>query len=112
MKVIVKIEQYLPDTEQITFRICGLHSHKIINDYRDYAIEISDLDMTDTESFIDSLVFKVKHLLEQQDENEPILDENMPIEIGGELDIQNLTNNYISLIDEKLQVKEKEIMTV
>ena len=28
MKVIVKIEQYLPDTEQITFRICGLHSHK------------------------------------------------------------------------------------
>ena len=46
MKVIVKIEQYLPDTEQITFRICGLHSHKIINDYRDYAIEISDLDMT------------------------------------------------------------------
>ena len=28
--------------------------------------------MTNTESFIDSLVFKVKHLLEQQDENEPI----------------------------------------
>ena len=33
MKVIVKIEQYLPDTEQITFRICGLHSHKTINDF-------------------------------------------------------------------------------
>ena len=79
MKVIVKIEQYLPDTEQITFRICGLHSHKKINDYRDYAIEISDLDMTNTESFIDSLVFKVKHLLEQQDENEPILDENLSL---------------------------------
>ena len=46
MKVIVKIEQYIPDTEQITFRICGLHSHKTINDYRDYEIEISDLDMT------------------------------------------------------------------
>ena len=90
MKVIVKIEQYLPDTEQIIFRICGLHSHKKINDYRDYAIEISDLDMTNTESFIDSLVFKVKHLLQEQDENEPILDENIPIEIGSELDIQNL----------------------
>ena len=34
--------------------------------------------MTDTESFIDSLVFKYKHLLEQQDENEPILNENIP----------------------------------
>ena len=31
---------------------------------------------------------------------------------NAELDIQNLTNNYISLIDKKLQVKEKEIMTV
>lgn len=31
---------------------------------------------------------------------------------NAELDIQNLTNNYISLIDEKLHVKEKEIMTV
>ena len=31
---------------------------------------------------------------------------------NAELDIQNLTINYISLIDEKLQVKEKEIMTV
>ena len=95
MKVIVKIEQYLPDTEQITFRICGLHSHKTINDYRDYAIEISDLDMTDTESFIDSLVFKVKHLLQEQDENEPILDENTPIEIDGELDIQSLVGKII-----------------
>ena len=87
MKVIIKIEQYFPDTEQITFKICGLHSHKTINDYRDYAIEISDLDMTNTESFIDSLVFKVKHLLQEQDENEPILDENIPIEIGSELDL-------------------------
>ena len=95
MKVIIKIEQYFPDTEQITFRICGLHSHKTISEHRDYAIEISDLDMTDTESFVDSLVFKVKHLLEQQDENEPILDENTPVEIGTELDIQNLLGKNI-----------------
>ena len=51
--------------------------------------------MLDNESFIDSLVFKVKHLLEQQDENEPILDDNIPIEIGGELDIQNLLGKIL-----------------
>lgn len=95
MKVIVKIEKYIPNTEQITFRICGLHSHKKIDDYRDYAIEIDDLDMTNTESFIDSLVFKMKHLLEQQDESEPILDENIPIDIGDEFDIQNLLGKNI-----------------
>ena len=51
--------------------------------------------MTDTESFIDSLVFKVKHLLQEQDENEPILDENIPIEIDDELDIENLLGKNI-----------------
>ena len=95
MKVIIKIEQYLPDTEQITFRICGLHSHKTINDYRDYAIEISDLDMLDNESFIDTLIYKVKHLIQEQDENQPVLDDNTPIEIDGELDIQNLVGKVI-----------------
>ena len=34
MKVIVKIEEYLPDTQQIVMRICALHSHKIIDEYR------------------------------------------------------------------------------
>ena len=95
MKVIVKIEEYLPDTQQIVIKICRLHSHKTIDDHRTFAIEIYDLDMTDNESFIDSLVFKVKHLLQEQEENEPILDENTPIEIGGELDIGNLLGKNI-----------------
>ena len=95
MKVIVKIEEYLPDTQQIVIKICRLHSHKTIDDHRTFAIEIYDLDMTDNESFIDSLVFKVKHLLQEQEENEPILDENTPIEIGGELDIENLLGKNI-----------------
>ena len=95
MKVIIKIEEYLPDTQQIIMRICRLHSHKRIDDYRNYAIDIFDLDMTDHETFIDSLVIKVKHLLEQQDESEPILDENTPVEIGAELDIQNLIDKVV-----------------
>ena len=95
MKVIVKIEEYLPDTQQTVIKICRLHSHKTIDDHRTFAIEIYDLDMTDNESFIDSLVFKVKHLLQEQEENEPILDENTPIEIGGELDIENLLGKNI-----------------
>ena len=37
----------------------------------------------------------MKHLLEQQDDSEPILDENIPIEIGSELDIQNLLGKNI-----------------
>ena len=95
MKVITKIIEYLPDTQQIVIRICRLHSHKNIDEHRTFAIEISDLDMIDTESFIDSLIFKVKHLLQEQEENEPILDDNTPIEINGELDIHNLIGKVI-----------------
>ena len=95
MKVITKIVEYLPDTQQIVIKICRLHSHKPIDEHRTFAIEIHDLDMTDNESFIDSLIFKVKHLVEQQDENQPILDENTSIEIGGELDIENLLGKNI-----------------
>ena len=68
MKVITKIIEYLPDTQQIVIKICRLHSHKTIDEHRTFAIEISDLDMIDTESFIDSLIFKVKHLLQEQED--------------------------------------------
>ena len=95
MKVIVKIEEYLPDTEQIVVRICSLHSHKPIDECRTYAIETSDLDMTDTDSFIDCLIYKIKHLLQEQEENEPILDENLPVEINGKLDVQNLVGKIL-----------------
>ena len=95
MKVIIKIEEYLPDTEQIVMRICSLHSHKTIDEHRTYAIGTSDLDMTDVECFIDCLIYKVKHLLQEQEENEPILDDNTPIEINGELDIHNLIGKVI-----------------
>ena len=95
MKVIIKIEENLPDTEQIVMRICSLHSHKTIDEHRTYAIGTSDLDMTDVECFIDCLIYKVKHLLQEQEENEPILDDNTPIEINGELDIHNLIGKVI-----------------
>ena len=95
MKAIIKIEEYLPETQQIIMRICSLHALKSIDEYRTYVIEISDLDMIDNKSFIDSLIHKVNHLIQEQDENEPVLDENLPTEIDGELDIQNLIGKVI-----------------
>ena len=95
IKSIIKIEEYLPDTQQIVMRICRLHSLKKIDEYDKFAIDIFDLDLTDTESFIDSLIFKVKETIQEQDESEPILDENTPIKVGGELDIQNLVGKNI-----------------
>ena len=33
IKAIIKIEEYLPDTQQIVMRICRLHSLKKIDEY-------------------------------------------------------------------------------
>lgn len=95
MNVIIKIDEYLPDTQQIVMRICRLHSLKKIDEYMKYAIDICDLDLSDTDSFVDSLILKTKHLIQNQDESEPILDENLPIKVDGELDIQNLVGKNI-----------------
>ena len=92
---VYKFIDYLTDTHLIVIKICRLHSHKTIDEHRTFAIEISDLDMLDNESFIDTLIHKVKHLIQEQDENQPILDDNIPIEIDGELDIQNLVGKVI-----------------
>jgi len=53
------------------------------------------------------LIFKVKHLIKQQDDQEPILDENIPIEIHGELDFQNLIGK---VIDGKLYERGTRIL--
>ena len=73
MRVIIKIDEYLENENYIVFRIARLNSHKKINDHRTFSVDCSDLDVTDTESFIDSLIFKYKHLIQEQDENQELL---------------------------------------
>ena len=48
-----------------------------------------------SEMCIRDRIYKVKHLIQEQDENQPVLDDNTPIEIDGELDIQNLVGKVI-----------------
>ena len=95
MNVIIKIDEYLSDTQQIVMRICRLHSLKKIDEYMKYAIDIVDLDLSDTDTFVDSLILKTKHLIQNQEESEPILDENLPIKVDSELDIYNLIDKVI-----------------
>tara|TARA_B100000424_G_C22856812_1_gene456747 strand:+ start:643 stop:987 length:345 start_codon:yes stop_codon:yes gene_type:complete len=95
MKVIIKIDEYLEDENYIIFRIARLNSHKKIDDHRTFSVDCSDLDTTDTESFVDSLIFKYKHLIQEQDENQDLLKENEPVNVDEELDLKNLIGKII-----------------
>ena len=95
MRVIIKIDEYLENENYIVFRIARLNSHKKINEHRTFSVDCSDLDTTDTESFIDSLIFKYKHLIQEQDENQELLKENIPVNVDEELDLKSIVGKVI-----------------
>ena len=91
MKVIIKILEYLSERDAVVVRTCRLNSHKSIDEYPEKVVDCFDLSKTDTEDFIQSLVHKISvHLIDEQDENEGVLDENIPIKPTGELDFEKI----------------------
>ena len=91
MRVIIKILEYLPERDGVIFRSCRLNSHKPIDEYPEKVVDCHDLNKNDAEDFIQSLVDKVSEdRINEQDEDEGILDENIPIQPIGELDFDNI----------------------
>ena len=56
MKCIFKIEEYLPDTNQMVVKFARLHSPQHIDNYKAVAIDTTKLDFYDYDSFIESLM--------------------------------------------------------
>ena len=94
MKIICKIIEHIPDTKQILFRICRLHSHKPIDEHIRCIVCYDDLDMTDFESFKFSIIRKFQHQI-QHTMKIKLLKENTPIE-NSALDIDKLVGKVFS----------------
>ena len=96
MKSIIKIDEYLSDRNSIVVKVCNLHSQIPIDDYTAKIVDCNDLDATDVEIFIDDLMKKSGgRRIKTQEENLPILKENVPEQVSGELDLQNLVGRVI-----------------
>tara|TARA_S200000501_G_scaffold198443_1_gene186782 strand:+ start:808 stop:1155 length:348 start_codon:yes stop_codon:yes gene_type:complete len=96
MKAIIKIDEYLPDRDSIVVKICNLHSQKSIDDYTAKIVDCNDLDTTDIDMFVDGLMKKSgSRRVKIQEEKLPILEENTPEQISGELDLQSLVGKVI-----------------
>ena len=95
MKIIFKITRHNPEEKVISVKICRLHSHKSINEYKSKRVDYSGFDMFDTETFVDSLIRKCGHRIKNQDESEEILTSNQPFEVSKELDIDNMIDKVI-----------------
>ena len=96
MKSIIKIDEYLPDRNSIIVKVCNLHSPKPIDEYFSKIVDCHDLDTTDVEIFVDGLMKKFgSSRIKNQEEKLPILKENIPEKVSGELDFQNLVGKVI-----------------
>ena len=113
MKAIFKIIEYLPETTQIVVRFARLRAPESIEKYNKVAINYSELDCYDSESFVKSLMRKVgNHMVKLQEEKEPI--NNQAETISGELNLENLVGKTIECkIDndrkERLKMRRVEL---
>ena len=94
MKAIFKIIEYLPETTQIVVRFARLHAPQSIEKYNKVAINYSELDCYDSESFVKSLMRKVgNHMVKLQEEGESI--NNEAETISGKLNLEDLVGKTI-----------------
>ena len=106
MKAIFKIEEYLPETDQIVVRFARLHAPKPIENYTEVAVDCSKLDCYDSESFVRSLMTEIGnyHVKNHEDE-EPII--NQAETISGKLDLPSLVGRTIEC---KVENDRKKIL--
>ena len=113
MKAIFKIIEYLPETTQIVVRFARLRAPESIEKYNKVAINYSELDCYDSESFVKSLMRKVgNNMVKLQEEGEPI--NNVAETISGKLNLEDLVGKTIECkIDndrrERLKMRRVEL---
>ena len=96
MKAIIKIDEYLSDRDSIVVKVCKLHSPKPIDEYAAKIVDCDDLDTTDVEIFVDGLMKKFgSSRIKNQEEKLPILKQNIPEKVSGEIDLQSLVGKVI-----------------
>ena len=96
MNGIFKIEKHSPDTKQLVVKFCSATSHKSIDDYGARALSYADLDLSESELFIDGLMKRNGFLrIEKQELAEPILDSNKAESISGAVNLDDLVGKVI-----------------
>ena len=97
MNIIFRIDEYLPETNQIVVQICKETSRNSILSHKKMAINCETLDLYDAESFSYSLSSKYgSNIVSEENRNEPILDDNKNSEIiKGDLNLEKLVGKLI-----------------
>ena len=110
MKIIFKITEYLPETEQIVVKFCRQNAPKPIDDYGAVAINCKFIDNSDRVNLIESLFQLGLKTIEKQENEELTLDDNLAAEMFFEKNYENFVGKVIALDTKELKkVKSKHM---
>jgi hypothetical protein len=97
MKLIFKIVEYLPDTEQIVIKCCRQNAPKAIDEYPSIALDVMHIDFSSYENFKHSIIMNLMHVVRKQIEDEPILQENQIVEEIDSEDLDDYVNKIVGV---------------
>tara|TARA_B100000282_G_C31487486_1_gene378727 strand:- start:284 stop:634 length:351 start_codon:yes stop_codon:yes gene_type:complete len=96
MKAIFKIDEYLPETNQIVIRFAKLHSPQHIDNYEPTAVGLHDIDLYDNYTFIEDLMKKCgdrRVLLNE--EQDPIVNQAETLIMSDKVDLREMVGKVI-----------------
>ena len=106
MKCIFKIEEYLPDTNQMVVRFARLHSPQHIDNYRAIAIDATRLDYYSYETFVKSLMrYYGNPKVDASELKDPIVNDVEDINIDGEFDVRDLVGKIVGCNSDDYKTK-------
>ena len=111
MKIIFKIIEYLPDTEQVVVSFCRQNAPKSINDYIPVVIDCKFIDNTDRVNLIESLFQLGLSTIEEQENEEVTLDDNLAAEMFFEKNYQDFVGKVIAIDTKNLRKVKSKRMT-
>ena len=105
MKMIFKIEEYLPETKQVVIRYCRQNSPKPISEYPAKAVSTEIYDVSfDSRNLVESISQYGYDKVLLQEEEEITLPENLPQDIPNSVDIADYVGKVIC-VDSKNAVE-------
>ena len=96
MKVIFKVNEYFPDTRQISLSMCKATSRKSIDEHKKTIVNLDDLGYYDSESFVKAVVDRSGNTrIKEDNDMETVLPENVSEVITGDLNISDIVGKVL-----------------
>ena len=96
MKAIFRIDEYLPETNQIVIRFAKLHSPQHIDNYAPTVVGLHDIDLYDNYTFIEDLMKKCgNRRVKLNEEQDPVINQAETLIMSDKVNLREMVGKVI-----------------